>query len=101
MAAKSAFFPKLRNATDPERRKFWFTAQLPNTEAGNLFVSAAVNLTNFTIWECKLKKENLAISVFKENLTDSLRKALKMSHNLREVCNNSRLFVCRHFSDPP
>jgi hypothetical protein len=43
----------------------------------------------------------LAISLFQENLTDSLKKALKMSRNLREVCNNSRLFVCRHFSDPP
>jgi hypothetical protein len=101
MATETSFFPELRNAADPVRRKFWFTAQLPNPEAGNLFVSAVVNFTNFSIWECKLNKQNLAISLFQENLTDSLKKALKMSRNLREVCNNSRLFVCRHFSDPP
>ena len=101
MATETSFFPELRNAADPVRRKFWFTGQLPNPEAGNLFVSAVVNFTNFSIWECKLNKQNLAISLFQENLTDSLKKALKMSRNLREVCNNSRLFVCRHFSYPP
>jgi hypothetical protein len=70
-------------------------------EKNNDFISTVVNLVNFHIWECKLRKENLPLGIFFENLTYSIRKALKLSKYLRTELQKANFFVCRHFSDPP
>jgi len=65
------------------------------------FISAVVNLTNFQIWECKLRKESLPVGLFYENLTYNIRKSLKLSKHLRTELQKANFFVCRHYSDPP
>jgi len=94
-------FPELRNGTEMERKTFWFLAILPGMNKNNPFLSAVVSLTNFYIWECKLKKESTPVSVLFENLLEGIRKALKMSSFLRTEKDKSNFFVCRHISDPP
>jgi hypothetical protein len=70
-------------------------------EKNNDFISTVVNKVNFHIWECKLRRESLPVGIFFENLTYSIRKALKLSKYLRTELQKANFFVCRHFSDPP
>jgi hypothetical protein len=93
--------PELLNSSSDDRRRFWFFATLPGMEKNNDFISTVVNIVNFHIWECKLRKENLPVGIFFENLTYSIRKALKLSKYLRTELQKANFFVCRHFSDPP
>jgi len=94
-------FPELLNSNDDDKRRFWFFAALPGMEKNHDFISAVVNLTNFQIWECKLRKESLPVGIFYENLSYNIRKALKMSKYLRTELQKANFFVCRHYSDPP
>jgi hypothetical protein len=94
-------FPELSNATEPDRKKFWMTAILPGMNKNNPFLSAIVSLTNFYIWECKLRKECSPVGVMYENVLEGIKKALKMSSFLRTERDKSNFFVCRHISDPP
>jgi len=50
-------FPELLNSSADDRRRFWFLTTLPGMEKNNDFISAVVNIVNFHIWECKLRKE--------------------------------------------
>jgi hypothetical protein len=94
-------FPELLNSTDDDKRRFWFFAALPGMDKNHDFISAVVNLTNFQIWECKLRKESLPVGLFYENLTYNIRKSLKLSKHLRTELQKANYFVCRHYSDPP
>jgi hypothetical protein len=94
-------FPELSNAGELARKKFWLTAVLPGMAKNNSFLSAIVSLTNFFIWECKLKKECTPVGVMYENVLEGIKKALKMSSLLRTEKDKTNFFVCRHISDPP
>jgi hypothetical protein len=65
----------------------------------NLFINAVISLSNFLIWECKLRKEIVPVGI--ENLLASVKKCLYISSALRTVKNKTDFFVCRHISDPP
>ncbi len=67
----------------------------------NLFISAVISLSNFLIWECKLRKEIVPVGTLIENLLTSVKKWLYISSALRTVKNKIDFFVCRHISDPP
>jgi hypothetical protein len=67
----------------------------------NSFVSLVVSLTNFYIWECKLRKECIPAGTMVENVVFGAKKALKMSMSLRSEKEKSNFFLCRHISDPP
>jgi hypothetical protein len=94
-------FPEMRNTTENERKKFWFLGILPGMPDSNLFVNAVISLSNFLIWECKLRKEIIPAGTLVENLLASVKKCLYISSALRTVKNKTNLFVCRHISDPP
>ncbi len=66
---------------------------MPGMEKNHEFISAVVNLTNFQIWECKLRKESLPVGIFYENLSYNIRKALKMSKHLRTELQKL-IFLC-------
>jgi hypothetical protein len=93
--------PEIRNATPDVRRRFWFFGLLPGMTKNNSFVSLVVSLTNFYIWECKLRKECIPAGTMVENVVFGAKKALKMSMSLRSEKENSNFFLCRHISDPP
>jgi hypothetical protein len=61
-------------------------------EKNNDFISAVVNIVNFHIWECKLRKESLPVGIFYENLTYSIRKTLKLSKYLRTELQKANFF---------
>ncbi len=61
-------FPELLNSSADDRRRFWFLATLPGMEKNNDFISAIVNIVNFHIWECKLRKESLPVGIFYKKL---------------------------------
>ncbi len=67
----------------------------------NSFLSAIVSLTNFFMWECKLKKECTPVGLMYENVLEGIKKALKMLSLLRTEKDKINFFVCRHISDPP
>jgi hypothetical protein len=67
----------------------------------NLFINAVISLSNFLIWECKLRKEIVPVGTLIENLLASVKKWLYISSALRTVKNKIDFFVCRHISDPP
>ncbi len=94
-------FPELRNATDLVRKKFWLSAILLGMNKNNSFLSAIMSLTNFYIWECKLRKECTPAGVMYENVLEGIKKAVKMSSLLHTEKDKSNFFVCRHISDPP
>jgi len=94
-------FPELLNSSADDRRRFWLLATLPEMEKNNDFISAIVNMANFHIWECKLRKESLPVGIFYENLSYSIRKTLKLSKYLHTELQKSNFFVCRHYLDPP
>jgi hypothetical protein len=94
-------FPELRNKTENDRKMFWFLGLLPGMNDSNLFINAVASLSNFLIWECKLKKEIVPVGALIENLLGSVKKCLYLSSTLRTVKNNTNFFVCRHISDPP
>ncbi len=94
-AAEEKFFPEIANADNNVRRNFWFTGKVPEIREYNPFVSATVNVLNHAIWELKLKKELVPISIFIE---DFIYTASKLTGNkyLRESKATSvprRLFV--------
>jgi hypothetical protein len=84
-----------------ENLKLWFLGILPGMIDSNLFVNAVISLSNFLIWECKLRKEITPAGTLIENLLASVKKCLYISSALRTVKNKTNLFVCRHISDPP
>jgi hypothetical protein len=93
--------PEIRNATPDVRLRFWFFGLLPGMTKNNSFVSLVVTLTNFYIWECKLRKECIPAGTMVENVVFGAKKALKMSMSLRSEKEKSNFFLCRHISDPP
>ncbi len=66
---------------------------MPGMNRNNPFVSAIVSLTNFFIWDCKLKKEYTPVGVMYENLLEGIKKALKMSSFLRTERDKNNFFV--------
>jgi hypothetical protein len=94
-------FPELGNGGELVRKKFWLTAILPGMAKNNSFLSAIVSLTNFFIWESKLRKECTPVGTMYENVLEGIKKALKMSSLLRTEKDKINFFVCRHISDPP
>jgi hypothetical protein len=99
-AAEEKFFPEIFNAGSDVRRSFWFTGKVPEIREYNPFVSATVNVLNHAIWELKLKKELVPVSIFIE---DFIYTASKLTGNkyLRESKAKSNLLVCRHEFRPP
>jgi hypothetical protein len=84
-----------------ERKKLWFLGLLPGKTDSNLFINAVISISNFLIWECKLRKEIVPVGTLLENLLASVKKCLYLSSTLRTVKNKTDFFVCRHISDPP
>ncbi|MFN9939479.1 MAG: hypothetical protein ACK56I_08385, partial [bacterium] len=77
-AAEEKFFPEISNAGSDVRRSFWFTGKVPEIREYNPFVSATVNVLNHAIWELKLKKELVPVSIFIE---DFIYTASKLTGN--------------------
>ena len=80
------FFPLVGDCTPLEKKLFWMCGTLSYNNQGikNSFVTAMVLTTNFMIWEMKLQKSLLPISIFKENLKFEMKKILSRSAFLRE-----------------
>jgi hypothetical protein len=98
---ENRLFPEIRNASPEERRRFWFFAILPGMEKNCPFISLIINLVNFFLWECKLRKECIPSGTLVENVIFGTKKALKISLFLRTEKQKANFFVCRYISDPP
>jgi len=94
-------FPEIGKRTENERKQLWFLGLLPGMIDSNLFISAVLSLSNFLIWECKLRKEIVPVDTFIENLLASVKKCLYISSALHTVKNKTDFFMCRHILDPP
>jgi hypothetical protein len=66
-----------------------------------MFISCIVNLTNNLIWEMKLRKNIIPVSIFYEDLKTQVVRTLKMLSKLREAKHAEPFFACRHTYDPP
>jgi hypothetical protein len=98
---EQSLFPELGLATDLEKKSFWFYGLLPTMQKSNMFISCIVNITNNLIWEIKLRKTVIPVSIFYEDLKMQVSRTLKMSSKLREAKNAEPFFACRHTYDPP
>ena len=70
-------------------------------QKSNMFISCIVNITNNLVWEIKLRKTVIPVSIFYEDLKMQVSRTLKMSSKLREAKNAEPFFACRHTYDPP
>jgi hypothetical protein len=78
--------PFLANAGIREKKEFWFLGAI-NTDMGptiNFFIASCVFSANFMIWQMKLQKNLVPVSVFLENLKFEIDRMLKRSKFLRE-----------------
>jgi hypothetical protein len=98
---EQSLFPELGVATDLEKKSFWFYGLLPTMQKSNMFISCIVNITNNLIWEIKLRKNIIPVSIFYEDLKMQVSRTLKMSSKLREAKHAEPFFACRHTYDPP
>ncbi len=92
-------FLALLNASDVDGCRLWLLSTLPGIEKNIDFISVVINLVNFQMWKWKLRKECIQVETFLENLSYSIKKALKLSDNLRTEMQKANFFVCRHYSD--
>jgi hypothetical protein len=76
-----------------ERKKLWFLGLLPGMSDSNLFINAVISLSNFLIWECKLRKEIVPAGTVLENLLAGVKKCLYLSSTLRTV-KTKLIFSC-------
>jgi hypothetical protein len=98
---EDCFRPEIGNRTENEQKQLWFLGLLPGMIDSNLFISAVLSLSNFLIWECKIRKEIVPVDTLIENLLASVKKCLYISSALHTVKNKTDFFVCRHILDPP
>jgi hypothetical protein len=94
---ESDFFPEIINASEVERKKFWFLGLLQNNDDNNnLFITSFVQCFNFLLWQAKLKRTLPPVSVFRLDLCHNIKSMLKASGKLRSVKLGSNHYVCRH-----
>jgi hypothetical protein len=72
---------------------FWYLGILPGMRKTAIFIRSVVSLTNFYIWNIKLKKELIPVGTFMEGISGMINGLLKLSSTLREAKLSNNFYV--------
>jgi hypothetical protein len=64
-------------------KDFWLLSLLPGMNKCNTFISCIVDIVNMSLWEIRLRKEMLPISVFLADVNNQVYKVIKSSSVVR------------------
>jgi hypothetical protein len=97
-AVENTYFPELDNSELRAKKGFWFLGIMPSPEGfkNNSFIDVVVQHVNFSLWHMKLLKEMKPVSVFMEDLKNTIRKKLRLSKELRDAKTGDNFYICRH-----
>jgi len=93
-------FPELLGQEEQTLKLFWFFGLMPNNKK-NLFTGSVISLANFLIWERKLLKGCVPVTVFLSDIEYNIFKLIKSSTKIREAKIAANYVICRREFKPP